>query len=219
MRKLVLAFAMVLAVSGCGDSTQDVTVTENDPSSVPDTVLTKDGLVMEFYLSDHRTAIEKERSVLGREGVQQALERFVAVGYQRDDQAAMFVHTVDELGRSLEVTWFAFVDPTDDDAITGIIHAEVDGQEFIVPLHVPGDPMSSTDPAREVLMKGADGEWGPNLNIRTLFNNCASFVVGVYQACVGQCALSGVPVHACQIACGIAVATAYIACIFFSIFG
>lgn len=215
----VITVLMVLVAVGCGDSTNDVRVAREDVSVPPDTVVFKDELVMQFYLAENSRSIDNEASLDANERVQAELARLTAAGCVRDENGTAFIRVSDPAGRTLDATWLAFVDPSDPLATTGVVHLRVDGNEYVVPLQVLNDKGATAAAAGDCWSKSPGGEWGPSLNLRTLFNNCASFVVGLYQLCVGQCAQGGTPVNACQRACAVAVAAAYMACIFFSIVG
>jgi hypothetical protein len=215
----VILIMVVLVAVGCGDSTNDVRVARETIFVPPDTVVTKDELVMEFYLAENPRSMENETSLDDNQRVQLELARLTAAGCIRDESGSTLIRVTDPEGRRLEATWFAFLDPSDASGTTGVVHVHGDGNEYVIPLRVPSEAGSAAAPAEEFWTKSHGGEWGPSLNLRTLFNNCASFIVGLYQVCVGQCAIGGTPLKACQNACAIAVAAAYVACIFFSIVG
>ncbi len=220
MKALVLILILVgLMSAGCGDSTNDMLVASDDHSAPPDTVVTKDELVMEFYLKGNARLIEKEAAVVANEGVQTAVDRLTHAGCLRDESGTKLIRVTDVDGRTLEATWLAFVDPAEPSTTAGVVYAHGDGREYIVPLYARADAGATSAAAGDWWTKAPGGDWGPNLNMRTLFNSCASFVGGLYAVCVGQCTIGGVPLAACQKACMIAVAAAYLACIFFTIVG
>ena len=220
MKALVWILIVVgLMSAGCGDSSNDMLVASDDRSAPPDTVVTKDELVMEFYLKGNARLMENEAAVVANDGVQTAVDRLTDAGCVRDESGTQLVRVIDVDGRTLEATWLAFFDPAEPSTTAGVVYAHIDGMEYVIPLYVRGNEGPTAAAADDWWTKAPGGDWGPNLNMRTLFNSCASFVGGLYAVCVGQCTIGGVPLAACQKACMIAVAAAYLACIFFTIVG
>ena len=219
MRKLAVLLAVVV-MSGCGDSTQDVAIDPIvDTGSEPDTIVTKDNLTLAYFFADNPRASQNEASLRGNEGIQQGIDRLVALGYVADGNPSTFIHVVDIHGRILETTWFPFIDPTDPTVAAGVVHVQSNESEYVIPLRLPSGPRASLDETTDIASRSGEEDWGPDLSLKTLFNNCASFITGLYQACLGQCGMAGVPSLACRKACAVAVMAAWIACIFFTIVG
>jgi len=142
-----------------------------------------------------------------------------AAGCVRNESETALIRVTDPDGRTLEATWLTFIDLQHPSATTGVVYVQSDGREYVVPLYVRDEVGTTAERDGDCWVKTPGGDWGPSLNLRTLFGNCSAFLAGLYQACVGQCAMGGTPLHACQKACAVAVAAAYLACIFFSIVG
>ena len=217
MKALFVILILVgLVAAGCGDSTNDVLVAGGERSIDPDTVVTQDELVMEFYLAENARAIENEAVVAVHSGVQSVVDMLTQAGCVRDESGTTLIRVTDPDGRTLEATWLAFVDPSDPGALNGVVYAHTEERDYVVPLRVSDTGTTGGD-ADDWWSTAPGKEWGPSLSLKTMFGNCLAFAAGLLDVCIGTCIMEGAPANACQRSCNIVVAAAFVACIFYSI--
>ncbi|MCI0453223.1 MAG: hypothetical protein L0Z51_12730 [Candidatus Latescibacteria bacterium] len=211
MRKVALGVGLALLLAACADSTSDVdTATREEPTALPDTVIVQDGVRLEIYGPLNSYGRDRSAELMRMVGVQRGFERLADRGLLAEYDGAIHVKATDANGRSLETTWFPFVDPSDEAALAVVVHVVQDGQELVIPYGSRGG-----EPDIESISIDGKNAPGPS-GIPNLTGGCFGFATELFQSCVGLCILNGLSSRTCSVSCRAASAAALTACVLMS---
>ncbi|HEU4930150.1 MAG TPA: hypothetical protein VFU38_10005 [Candidatus Krumholzibacteria bacterium] len=203
MKRIVAVFLIGVALAACDDSTQDVSTAQGFEESLPDSIMTKGGVTLESYGSQHPYTTQLVSELIGERAVQEELEHQSSLGHTLLVDEALVARGLDEDGRVVELALI----PSSGPEAAGVMFFQIGGERFIKKL--PNGPRDESEPLEN--LEGKDTGPRPAFNV-----GCLSAAVVHYQLCMMDCLMHGTPTFLCRVQCFFSAVWFFFSCVNFT---